>query len=284
MLKKSYLYGGLLLLSSFAVSAPQAAAPVSDKGIALQMYTLRNVGDADAQFKMAHDAGFKHVELVGDHGLSAERMNVLLKENDLQPISAHVQLAALEQRYAETVAFNKAIGNRVIIVPWVDAEERPDSAQGWKNFALRLNDLGEKLRKDHMLLGYHNHNFEMKKYDGKTALEIIFDHASPENLLMEMDAAWVSRGGQDPALLLKKYPGRVYAIHAKDNSAIGVRDNEMNFAPLGEGLLDWKSILPAAKSSGVKWFIVEHDAPQDPWGVITTSYRNLSKALADAGK
>ncbi len=94
-----------------------------------------------------------------------------------------------------------------------------------------------------------------------------------------MDAAWVSHGGQDPVRFLKKYPGRVYAIHAKDNASIGIRDDEMNFAPLGEGLLDWQAILPAAKESGVKWFIIEHDKPKDAWSIITTSHRNLSAAL-----
>jgi len=284
MFLKSYLAGGLLVLSSLISLPLHATAPSSDKEIALQMYTLRNVGDAAAQFKMAHDAGFKNVELVGDHGLTAEKMNAVLKDNQLHVISAHVQLAALEEQYDQTLAFNKAIGNKVIIVPWIKPEDRPDSVASWKAYALRLDKMGAKLRKDGIQLGYHNHNFEMKKYDGKTALEIIFENTRAENLVMEMDAAWVSRGGQDPAILLKKFPGRVYAIHAKDNAAIGVRDNEMNFAPLGEGLLDWKTILPAAKSSGVKWFIVEHDAPQDPWSIITTSYKNLSKALAATEK
>jgi len=53
----------------------------------------------------------------------------------------------------------------------------------------------------------------------------------------------------------------------------------MNFAPLGEGLLDWSAILPAAKNSGVKWFIIEHDKPKDAWSIISTSLRNLRAAL-----
>jgi sugar phosphate isomerase/epimerase len=58
----------------------------------------------------------------------------------------------------------------------------------------------------------------------------------------------------------------------------------MNFAPLGEGLLDWKTILPAAQESGVKWFIIEHDKPKDAWSIITTSRRNLAAALEQAHK
>jgi sugar phosphate isomerase/epimerase len=269
----------LLMASTGAVSAQQA-----DDQIALQMYTLRNVGSVQEQFAMAHKAGFKHVELVATHGLSAGEMKALLAKNQLTVTSSHVQLSALEQEYQQTVDFSKAIGNTTLVVPWIEPQDRPDSAKEWEAFARRLDTLGAKLRKEGIQLGYHNHNFEMKKYDGVTALEIIFNHSQPENLKLEMDAAWVSRGGQDPVRFLKAYPGRVFAIHAKDNSSIGIRDDEMNFAPLGEGLLDWKTILPAAQESGVKWFIIEHDKPKDAWSIITTSRRNLAAALEQAHK
>ncbi|MFD3232276.1 sugar phosphate isomerase/epimerase family protein, partial [Rahnella aceris] len=240
------LASSLLFTSVALTSYPVAAAEV-DNEIALQMYTLRNVGSADKQFAMAHEAGFKNVEIVGTHDLSAKQMQALLAKNQLKVTSAHVQLSALENSYAQTLAFNKAVGNKTLIVPWIEAEDRPTNSQGWIDYAKRLDGLGATLRKDGMQLGYHNHNFEMKKYDGVTALEIIMNHTQPNNLKLEMDAAWVSRGGQDPVRFLKEYPSRIYAIHAKDNAAIGIRDDEMNFAPLGEGLLDWQTILPAAK-------------------------------------
>lgn len=268
----------LLAATLFATFSAFSAEKVENE-ISLQMYTLRNVGTPAEQFAMAHRAGFEHVELVSNHGLSATQIKTLLAENKLTVTSSHEQLSTLEHHYAQTVAFNKAVGNNTIVVPWIEPQDRPDSTQGWIDYAQRLDKLGEKLRGDGIQLAYHNHNFEMKKYDGVTALEIIFNHSQPQNLQLEMDAAWVSRGGQDPARILKAYPGRVFAIHAKDNASIGIRDDEMNFAPLGEGLLDWATILPAAKASGVKWFIVEHDKPKDAWSIISTSRQNLRAAL-----
>lgn len=267
-----------LLASASLISFATTAAGVDDE-IALQMYTLRNVGSVEKQFAMAHEAGFKHVEIVGTHDLNAGQLKALLRKNDLTVTSAHVQLTALENAYAQTVAFNKSVGNSTIIVPWIEPEDRPDSTQSWIEYAKRLDAMGARLRHDGMRLGYHNHNFEMKKYGGITALEIILNHSSRDNLQLEMDAAWVSRGGQDPVRFLKAYPGRIYAIHAKDNASIGIRDDEMNFAPLGEGLLDWSAILPAAKAGGVKWFIIEHDKPKDAWSIITTSLHNLRASL-----
>lgn len=196
--------------------------------IALQMYTLRHVGSLEEQFAMANKAGFNAVELVGDHNVSSDEMKSLLEKYNLKAISAHIQLANLRQDSQSIVEFNNAIGNRVLIVPWIEPADRPASAQAWKDMAQELDNLARHLKKQGMTLGYHNHDFEMKKYNGKTALEILFDHAP--NLAIELDMAWVTRGGQDPARLLKKYKGRVFAVHAKDHAPIGTRDDEMNFA------------------------------------------------------
>lgn len=270
----------LLVCSAFSAVTVHAADfdNVNDH-ISLQMYTLRNVGDTENQLAMANKAGFSNVELVGTQGLDAPQLIALLDKYSMKVSSSHVQLAALENNFDETVKFNKAIGNNVVIVPWLAPKDRPTTADEWAEFGKKLDKLGAKLKQENMTLAYHNHNFEMKKYGNKTAMDIILENAKPSNLSIEFDVAWISRGGQDPAELIKKYKNRVYAIHAKDNAAIGVRDNEMNFAPLGEGLLDWDTIIPAAKKSNVKWYIVEHDAAIDPYAIIVTSLNNLKEKL-----
>ncbi|MFS2224226.1 sugar phosphate isomerase/epimerase family protein [Pantoea sp. B65] len=273
----SWLLSSLLLLSAVSFSA--TAVKAADDQIALQGYSLRNVGTLEQQYAMAHEAGFKAIEIVGDQGVSAGQMRALLQKYQLKVTSDHVQLADLEADTGKIVTFNKAINNHVLIVPWLKPEQRPDSIAGWKQMGQRLDKLGAALKKQGMQLGYHNHNFEMKKYGGKTALEIILDNASPQNLMLEADVAWISRGGQDPVRFLQKYRGRIFAIHAKDNAAIGVRDDEMNFAPAGAGLLAWDEILPAAEKAGTRWYIVEHDLPKDPRAIITSARRYLENNL-----
>lgn len=68
-----------LLASAALISFSASAASVNDE-VALQMYTLRNVGSAEKQFAMAHEAGFKHIEIVGTHDLSAKQLASLLKK------------------------------------------------------------------------------------------------------------------------------------------------------------------------------------------------------------
>lgn len=100
-------------------------------------------------------------------------------------------------------------------------------------------------------------------------------------MMLEIDAAWVSRGGQDPIRLIRRYPNRLFALHAKDNAGIGVRNDEANFAPLGEGLLAWPGIIAAAQKTGKPLYIVEHDLPKNPAEIIAVAKENLLYDLGD---
>ncbi|WP_261856164.1 sugar phosphate isomerase/epimerase family protein [Vibrio mangrovi] len=266
------------IMSAFAVSANELHHKDSQR-IALQMYTLRNVGTLEEQLAMASRAGYHAIELVGDHGVQAAEMNRLLAKYNIKAISDHVQLAALRNDLKNVIKFNKAISNKIIVMPWLGTEERPQSAEAWREMGRELDKIGDKLRRHGLTLAYHNHNFEMKKYDGRLALEWMLDATSPANLKIEADVAWVFRGGQDPAELIRSLAGRVIAIHVKDNTAIGERNDEGNFTAIGagDGLLAWDEILPEAQKIRVKWYIVEHDLPKDPETTISTANKYLKE-------
>lgn len=269
----------MALTSGALAGGAVAATPVATSPIALQMYTLRNVGTLDQQLALAERTGYTAVELVGTQGVGSEELNALLSTHHLTVTSAHVQLDVLRHQLAEAIAFNRAVGNRVLVVPYLKPDERPTDIAGWQKLGKELDALGARLRRDGMKLAYHNHDFEMKKYAGKTGYEWLVDTTQPQNLMLEIDAAWVSRGGQDPERLIKRYADRLFALHAKDNAGIGVRDDEANFAPLGEGLLAWPQIIAAAQKTGKPLYIVEHDLPKDPAAIITVAKQNLQHDL-----
>ncbi len=97
--------------------------------------------------------------------------------------------------------------------------------------------------------------------------------------MSEIDLAWVERAGLDPAEYVTHFDGRLFAVHAKDNAPEGVAEDEGGFTSLGEGVLDWKAILPAVKQAGAEWYIIEHDHPLDPEEVITDGNRFLKENL-----
>lgn len=244
-------------------------AGIRAKPIAVQMYTLRNVASLDEQLKIVHDAGVHAVETVGTQNVAATELKRLLDKYSIKAVSSHVQLADLRNDLDGVVAFNKSIGNTTLVVPYLGEKDRPTDAAGWIALGKELGELSRQVQAKGMTLAYHNHDFELVDFNGKTGLELLFDAAGP-GLKTELDLAWVARSGHDPAAMLGKFRGRVFAVHAKDNAPKGQAQDEGGFAALGKGVLDWKAILPAAADAGVQWYIIEHDEPLDPAKVVKT--------------
>ena len=68
---------------------------------------------------------------------------------------------------------------------------------------------------------------------------------------------------------------RTPLIHLKDMAA----GPEQRFAPVGTGILDFKSILAASEQAGAKWGVVEQDQCYDtpPIEAMRISFENLKK-------
>jgi sugar phosphate isomerase/epimerase len=266
----------VLLLAALPSFAGEAVAP--QKPIAVQMYSLRNAGALDQQLKIVHDAGVHAVETVGTQGVSATELKQLLDRYSIKAVSSHVPLAELRKDLDGVAAFNRSIGNSTLVVPYLDAKDRPTDAAGWTALGQELGRIAKQVRAKGMRLAYHNHDFELVDFNGTTGLEMLFAAAGPD-LQTELDLAWVARAGLDPAVMLAKFRGRLFAVHAKDNAPKGQAEDEGGFAAVGQGVLDWNAILPAAAAAGVQWYIVEHDQPRDPAKVIQTGADYLREHL-----
>ncbi|SDE36696.1 Sugar phosphate isomerase/epimerase [Paenibacillus sp. UNCCL117] len=227
-------------------------------GIGVQLYTLRNetAADFEGTLRKVAELGYEGVEFAGYGGLSAEDMKALLQELNLKVPGSHVSLERLRSDLQGEIDYMKTIGGETIIVPWAKAEDE----EGWKAIIAELQSFGEEVRKQGLGFGYHNHAFE---FEGKVGEAFIFDaifESQPE-LLVEMDACWVHRGGQDPVAYIRKYAGRLPLVHAKDYK---VEDNNTVTLELGQGIVALDEVIAAASEAGVQWLIVEQDNCQNP--------------------
>ena len=151
-----------------------------------------------------------------------------------------------------------------------------NSESAVRDLAQKLDKAGAVLAEAGMVLGYHNHNIEFVRFDGKNALEIIYEETSPAHLVGEIDTYWVQAGGGSVESWCRKLYGRLPFIHLKD---FGIdADRSPVFKEIGYGNLDWSSIIAEAERSGSNWFIVEQDrnwADDDPFKSLEMSYRFL---------
>lgn len=162
------------------------------------------------------------------------------------------------------------------------------------SFAQQANEYAERLRGQGINLYYHNHHVEFSKTNGKYLLDVIADNSPAMGL--ELDVHWVQRGGLDPVRTIDKYAGRTAMIHLKDYR-IGQLSPEafgflakgdiagfmeqfkdvVQFAEVGEGNLDFASIIEHAQAAGAQYLLVEQDQlyGRTVWEALQTSYDNL---------
>ena len=254
-------------------------AQSSKPKLAVQMYSLRALENPlDDVLGEVAAAGYDGIETVGTQGVTADELSALLEKHGLRVASSHTALTDLENDPEGVVAFNKAVGNDTIVVPWIDPGARSEDAEGWQDLGVRLGELAKKLTQSDMKLLYHNHDFEMQMVAGRPALEWLVEGAG-KSLGLELDLAWVVRGNQDPLEMLQTFSGRVDRVHVKDIAPVGENEDEDGWADVGSGTLEWDVLLPAAEAAGAEWFVVEHDNPKDPVASVRNSAAYLKEKL-----
>jgi sugar phosphate isomerase/epimerase len=210
--------------------------------------------------------------------------NKLVTDLGMEILSSHTRVEAegITLDNAKKMADDHAkLGVKYCVQPWV-VEEARTTVASYQKMAADWNQVGGIMKKNGIMFGYHNHNFEFNTVEGKIPYFDIFMAELDKNLVtMELDLFWAAKAGQNPVELIKKYPGRFQLFHMKDmytNEApffttVGVKD----FAPVGEGVINFKEILDVKDIAGLKYMIVEQDQSRDgdPFGDIKKSIDNL---------
>lgn len=232
--------------------------------LSYQLYSSRKFPPLAKTLKMVADLGYKQVEGYGALYASLDDINGLkaaLGENGLTMPSGHVGLDMVEADPERVVRIARALGMSHVFVPHLAADQRPTDDDGWRAFGARLSEAGKPLKDAGLSYGWHNHDFEFSKTGTAHPLDLILE-GGPD-LDLELDVAWVMRGGQDPAAWIEKTAGRLVAAHVKDIAPAGENADEDGWADVGHGTMDWAGLMTALKNTDCQLFVMEHDNPSD---------------------
>lgn len=232
--------------------------------IGLQLYTLRDELSKDfiGTLREVAKLGYKGVEFAGYGGLGADELKSLLDELGLEAAGSHVSYDRLLTALDEEIAYNKAIGNRYLNVPWLDPKHRQND-ETWNNLFAELAKIGRRVQEAGLALGYHNHDFELlERANGQIALDAMFEAVDASLLKVELDTCWVHHAGYSPVEYIRKYSGRLPIVHFKDMRKKA--DGKADTVELGQGEVDLAAIAEASAAAGVEWLVVEQDFCQNP--------------------
>jgi sugar phosphate isomerase/epimerase len=289
--RRDFLVAATWLGGAHAVGAADARPFFRHRGlpIGLQLYTVGDDlnRDFDGTLAAVSKIGYQAVELAGlaEHTVAEWRQS--LDRTQLKCPSMHVPPRAKTGVSLEELGMlaeaAHTLGTGMIVCPMFNIPERlslqplPGEGTGkmlarlgasmtpddWRWNADYLNKKAAALKQYGLRFAYHNHNVELAPAGDSTGLALLLQTTDPALVTFEMDAGWVVAGGADPAALLSAHPGRFSAMHVKDLKA-STRPNfslQLDPCEVGQGTIDWKTLLGKAYGANVRQFYVEQEPP-----------------------
>jgi len=272
MLRREFLTASAGLA---ALSALPARANPLGKPVGIQLYTVgaEMKTDLPGTLKKVAAIGYREVETAGFGGVSAAEFRKLLDDNGLKCVSCHLPLA--DGDWGPQFDSANAVGARYAVASTmsnhktgVNHADIPDPANhsDFDKMTDEMNRIGEAAKKAGLQFGYHNHDFEFKKFaDGALVFDRLLKQTDKNLVKFEIDCGWMVLGGSDPVKYLRANPGRIKMLHIKDFVASTERPSTTTKGhqgtELGRGFIDYKPIFAAAKAAGVEHYFVEQEPP-----------------------
>ena len=249
--------------------------------VGIQLYGVRKsmAEDFEGTLKAIAEMGYEYVEFAGYYNKSAEEIKSILDKYGLKCISVHQSVDFYDNDPDAAAEFLKSFGVKYSVIPWFEKDKLAGSEE-WTASRDKFIKAAKILKAHGMKLGYHNHDFEFEKFDGKYLHDYIFDEIDSDLIDPELDTCWVHYAGINPADKIREFADRVEIVHLKDfdckelgggpaydlidSNGVGLKkktreDNGFVFRPLGMGRQNFHEILTACEEAGTKLVIVEQD-------------------------
>jgi len=274
---------GFLQLSIAAASGLAAARLLASerRSFGVQLYTVRQEAERDlpAVLEAIRKIGYTEVETYWDiYGHPAAELRRMISDHGLKVPSGHFNYDGLESK----IDYAKSLGVEYVICPMLP-ESMWFTLDGYKRAADQFNTWGEKIHRAGMQFGFHNHNYEFRRFGDTTGFATMMKRCDPRLVCIEMDCYWIEQAGGDSLQMFQQYGNRIKLLHLKDRKpgfpATQVKDAAAeHFTEVGAGTVRWQEILAAAEKNGVKHLFVERDSGDLPaMESLRISFQNLQK-------
>ncbi len=242
-------------------------------GIGLQLWSVRELTERDMASALADVAmlGYTAVEFAGFGNAQPAAIRDALVANRLEAISAHVYYDTLLNALDGVIRDLHVLRCHRAIVPAFDRRLYRTLADA-QRLADSLNVIAARLRREGIAFAYHNELDDLAPLGETTLWHTLVAHTDPALVDVQLDVFTAVLMDYDPAALMRVCLARICSVHVID-----MRDGE--YVPIGQGTLDWLSLIVAAKHAACKWLIVENDVPPHPLEDAAMNLRVLTELL-----
>jgi sugar phosphate isomerase/epimerase len=251
------------------------------RSLGAQLYTVRQdaARDLPAVLEAVRKIGYTEVETYWDiYAHPPAELRRMINDHGLTAPSGHFDYGGLDSK----IDYAKSLGVQYVICP-ILPESMWLTLDGYKRAADQFNIWGETIHQGGMQFGFHNHNYEFRRFGDITGFETMMSRCDPKLVCIEMDCYWITQAGRDPLQMFRQYGNRIKLLHLKDRKP-GFPTSQMkdaaaeHFTEVGAGTIHWQEILAVAEKNGVKHLFVERDSGDLPaMESLRISYQNSQK-------
>jgi sugar phosphate isomerase/epimerase len=215
--------------------------------------------------------GYANVEFAGYFGRSPREISTILQACNLNAPAVHVPPQALLDQPELTLDTAAEAGHEYVVLPWWEQPLRnPD---GYRQLAELLNHAGSLAQERGLSLAYHNHDFEFIANAEWVPYDFLLGETDPTLVAFELDLYWAVSSDRDPLQLINSHHARFPLLHAKDMALSG------NETDIGNGQMDFASLLGDLTHDSVSYIFVERDEPENPLESAALGLEKLTELL-----
>ncbi len=295
--RRGFLTAMALPSLAFLTGVQSAVCAAEDAPLefGVQLYMLRDLLAQDFERGLAQvaETGVKYVEFAGFYDRSAADLARLLRANGLVVRSAHCVRAEMtddalkamidfcgELRMPYMCAASPII--RHLKLPITSMEQarwavRQITLEDMRESADRFNRIAERISGAGMRFAYHTHGMDFRRYGDIVAFDDMVQRTDPKHVSFQLDIGNAIAANADPIEYLRKYPTRFCLGHVKDWTRLTTGETDIlpPRAPFGEGVIDWKTTIRAAKAAGIQTYFIEQEevTAQNAIAVLRQGYQ-----------
>ena len=269
-------------LQMFGASAAFAAAGCrcpfcgGKPRIAAQLYSIHKIFWTKPEWCLAglKAAGYDGVEFAGYGDHTAKEIRKYLADAGMCGMGSHVNgfIDLKGDGLRKTLDFCAEVGLETVTTPHAICKTEAE----YRQFGRDMSAAAEAAAAYGIKVGIHTTYDHFKvKFNGVTAWDTIFTDASPL-LQQQIDTSNSFHViGNDLLPLLRKYRGRHYSVHLKENvpsatATLGERPKD------GGPIVPWREVFDCLAEEDVAWYVVEAEAVPDSLKPLADSRKFLS--------
>ena len=247
--------------------------------LAAQLYSIHKIFWQKPEWCLAglKAAGYAGVEFAGYGGHTAREIRKYLDDAGMLGMGSHVNgfVDLKGDGLRRTLDFCAEAGLDTVTTPHAICASEAE----YRQFGRDMSLAAEAAVPYGIKVGIHTtYDHFTVRYNGVTAWDTIFAEASPL-LQQQIDTSnSFNVIGDELVPLLKKYPGRHYSVHLKEN--VPSRTATLGEPPKDGGrLVPWKAVFDCLAAEDVAWYVVEAEAVPDSLEPLANSVAFLRSYL-----